>query len=168
MHKTNRYRPWNSQGSQLKISKASNPLAEKMMRDPSSPGLFELINGSPYLGGHRGGHRLFLCNLPQQFGLPCAQELCHLGLELLDPIHWYVVHISVLHRPDHRYLQLNGNGVVLWLFEDFGNALAAIDLCLRLGVQFGTELSECGEFPELREVSLELPGDLFHGFELSR
>jgi hypothetical protein len=32
--------------------------------------------------------------------------------------------------------------------------------------QFRTELSR--EFPKLREVALELSGDLFHGFELRR
>ena len=61
---------------------------------------------------------------------------------------------------------LDGHGAVLRLLEYFDDALATIDLRLRLGIEFRTELSEGREFSKLREVTFQLSGNLFHGFEL--
>ena len=109
-----------------------------------------------------------LRDLAEQLGFAGGQELRQLGLELLDPLHRHVIHISVLHRPDHRHLDLDRNRVVLRLLEDLHDALAAVDLRLRLGIQFRAELREGRQFPELGEVALELSGDLLHGFDLRR
>ena len=97
-----------------------------------------------------------------------ARKSVHVGLELLDPLDRHVVHVAVLHRPDHRHLHLDRHRVVLPLLEELDDALAAIDLGLRRRVELGAELREGGELAELREVALELPGDLLHRLELRR
>src|SRR4029078_3662954 len=89
-----------------------------------------------------------------------------LRLELLDPLHWHIVYIAVLNRPDDRDLDLHGNRAVLRLFEEFNNALAAIDLSLRRRVELPAELRKGREFAELLQITFELSGDLFHRLEL--
>ena len=130
--------------------------------------LLELVGRGLQLGRQRVAERLFLADLREQLGLPRGQELRQLGLELLDPLHRHVVHVPVLDRPDHGHLDLDGNRVVLRLLEDLHDALAAVDLRLRLGVEVRAELRERRQFAELREVALELPGDLLHRLELRR
>src|SRR5262249_58636581 len=58
------------------------------------------------------------------------------------------------------------NWVVLRLFEDLDDALATVNLCLRLGIQLRAELGERRQLAKLREIALELPCNLLHGFEL--
>jgi hypothetical protein len=49
----------------------------------------------------------------------------------------------------------------LRLLEDLHDALATVDLRLRFGIQIRAELREGGQFPKLRKLALELPGDCF-------
>jgi len=56
-------------------------------------------------------------------------------LEFLDPIHWHIIHVAVLDRPDHGNLGLDRNRTVLRLLENLDDALATVDLRLRLGIQ---------------------------------
>ena len=57
---------------------------------------------------------------------------------------------------------------MLRLFEDLDDALATVDLRLRLSIQLRAELGERRQLSELGEVTLELPGNLLHRFELRR
>src|SRR5262249_20391985 len=58
------------------------------------------------------------------------------------------------------------NRAVLRLFKHLHDALAAIDLCLRLRIKFRTELGKRREFAELCEISLKLSRDLLHRLQL--
>ena len=71
-----------------------------------------------------------------------------------------------MHRPQDGGLDFDGDGIVLLLFEDFDDALAAFELGLGFGVEIGAELGEGGQFAVLGEVELDAAGDLFHGLEL--
>src|SRR5215468_6142195 len=139
-----------------------------MAIDRSLPGLFELIGCGLQVGRQGGTKGLLFGDLPEQLGFARGQELRQAGLELLDPVHGYMVYVSILNPPKHRYLHFDRDRVVLGLLEDFHDALAAVDLRLRFGIEFRTELCECRQLPKLRELPLELPGDLLHGFELCR
>ena len=80
----------------------------------------------------------------------------------------HVVHVAVLDGPDHRHLHFDRHRVMLRLLEELDDALAAIDLGLRRRVELRAELGERRQLAELREVALELAGDLFHRPELRR
>src|SRR5262249_567801 len=110
---------------------------------------------------------LLLANPDKELVLPGGQEVRQLGLELLDLFHGHLIYVSVLHRPNYRHLDLDRDRVVLRLLEDFHDAFAAVDLRLRFGIEVRTELREGRELAELREIALELSGDLLHAFELS-
>ena len=71
-----------------------------------------------------------------------------------------------MNRPDHGHLSLDSDWAVLGLLEDFHNALAAIDLRLRLCVEFRAKLREGRQLTKLCEISFQLTRDLLHGFEL--
>ena len=95
-----------------------------------------------------------------------VKKVCPARLELFDSIHRHVIDVSVLHRPDHADLDFDRNRAVLGLLEQLDDALPAIDLRLRRGIQLRAELRERRQLPKLCEVSLELPGHLLHGLEL--
>ena len=61
-----------------------------------------------------------------------------------------------------------GIGLYCVLLENFHDALAALELRLRLGVEVGTELRERRQFAELRQVALDAAGHLFHRLDLRR
>src|SRR5215831_20929043 len=106
-----------------------------MAIDRSLPGLFELIDCGLQVGRQGGTKGLLFADLPEQLGFARRQELGQAGLELLDPVHGHMVYISVLNPPKHRYLYFDRDRVVLGLLEDFHDALAAVDLGLRFGIE---------------------------------
>src|SRR6202142_3439348 len=132
----------------------------------SFPCLLELVGDGFQLRHQRGVESFFIVDFPEQFSSPRGQVVSQLILEFLDPICRNIIHIAVLSRPNHSYLNLDRNRAVLRLLEDLDNALAAVDLRLRLGIQFRAELSEGCQFAKLSEVTLELSSNLFHGLEL--
>jgi hypothetical protein len=132
----------------------------------SLPGFFELISCSLQLGGQGRADRLLLSDSPKQLRFTRGEELRQAGLEFFHPIHGYLVYVSILYSPNHRYLNLNRNGVVLRLLEDLHDALTAVDLGLSLVIKFRAELRERRQLSKLGEVSLELSGNLLHCFEL--
>ncbi len=77
-----------------------------------------------------------------------------LAWKSLMRLHRHVVHVAVLHRPEHRHLDLDRDRVVLRLLEDLDDALAAFELRLRLRIEVGAELRERRQFAELRQVAL--------------
>jgi len=139
-----------------------------MAIERSLPGLFELIDGGLQLGRQVGTKGLLFGDFPEQLALARRQELRQAGLELFDPLHGHMVYVAILGCPKHRYLDLDRDRVVLGLLEDFHDALAAVDLRLRFGIEFRAELCERRQFSKLREFPLELSGDLLHGLELCR
>ena len=54
------------------------------------------------------------------------------------------------------------------MLEDLHDALATVNLCLRLGVEVRPELRERRQLPKLGEVPFELSSNLLHSFELGR
>src|SRR6267143_2140940 len=134
----------------------------------SCPRLCECVGDGLQLGLQCVAERVFPFDRGEQLDVPRGQKIHECGLEGPDPRHRHSVHVSVLHRPDDGHLDLDGNGVALRLFENLHDALATVDLRLRLGVEVGAELRECRQLPELRELALELAGDLLHGLELGR
>src|SRR5580692_13184727 len=132
----------------------------------SFPSLFEFVGHSFQLRHQRGAEPFLVVDFLEQLSLARTQILSQLILEFLDPICWHIIHIAVLSRPNHSYLNLDRNRAVLGLLEDLDNALAAVDLRLRLGIKFRAELGEGCQFAELSEVTLELSSNLFHGLKL--
>src|ERR1700745_912094 len=100
----------------------------------STPALFELLCRGLQLSRQRGSELLFSTDFLQQFGPPCRQEFCQLGLVLLDAVNRYLVQVPILDRPEDGHLNLNWNGTVLGLLEDLHDPLSAINLRLRLGI----------------------------------
>src|SRR5204863_5099851 len=74
--------------------------------------------------------------------------------------------ITVLHRPQDRDLFLDGNGVVLDLFEELDNPIATIEARFGGGVEIGPELGKRRQLTELREVELDLTSHLFDRLDL--
>ncbi len=74
--------------------------------------------------------------------------------------------IAVLHRPHDRDLLFDRNRVVLFLLEKLDDALAAIEPRLGGGVEIRAELRKGRQLAELREVELDLAGDLFDRLDL--
>jgi hypothetical protein len=68
----------------------------------------------------RRAEHLFLSYLPQQPRLSGTQEICQLLLVFLDSLQGDIVHVSILDRPDHCDLDLNGNWAVLCPGEQDG------------------------------------------------
>src|SRR6266480_4472398 len=96
----------------------------------SLPPFLELLCRGLQLGGQSGGELLFASDFLQQFGRPCCQEFCKLGLVLFDPVNRHRVQVPILNGPEHRHLDLNWNWTVLGLLEDLHNPLTPIDLSL--------------------------------------
>src|SRR5215510_9216498 len=130
------------------------------------PRLFEFAGDGLQVGRQRVTERLFLVDPGEQLGFPGGQEFRELGLELFDPVHRHLIQVAILHGPDHSHLDVDGNRVVLRLFEDFHDALAAVDLRQGFRVEVRTELRKSRQFPKLSKVALEVSRHLLHRFQL--
>src|ERR1041385_23784 len=128
--------------------------------------LLELRHRRLQLRGQRVADGLFLLQLAHQLVLSSGEEFGEFGLEILDLIDRDVVHEIVLDGPEDGDLHFDQERAVLLLLEDFDDALAAFEHALRLGIEIGAELSEGRQLAELRQVSLDAAGDLFHGLDL--
>src|ERR1700730_3690133 len=88
-------------------------------------------------------------------------EVAHLGNR-------NAVEIAVGAGPDHAHLLFHLQRRELRLFQKFGQARTARQQALRRGVEVGAELRERRHFAVLREIALDLAGDLFHRLGLRR
>src|SRR5215831_14989424 len=132
----------------------------------SLPGLFESVSRRFQVAGQSLANGFFGRDPFEQFWLMQGHELCELALEFFGSSHRHIIRISFLDRPEHRHLDFHWNGTVLWLLEDFDDALATVDLSLSLCVQLRSELGKGGQFTKLCKLALELAGDLFHCLDL--
>src|SRR5262249_44815825 len=126
----------------------------------------ELLGCSFQFTSQSGADGLLLSDSPKQVRFARGEELRQTRLEFLHAIDAYLVHISILHSPYQRYLNIHRDRVVLRLLEDLHDALASVDLRLGLGIKFRAELRERRELSKLGEIPLELSGHLLHGFQL--
>ena len=85
--------------SKSKMPRAALPTFTTFATLGSTPALFELLCRGLQLSRQRGSELLFSTDFLQQFGPPCRQEFCQLGLVLLDTVNRYLVHVSILNRP---------------------------------------------------------------------
>ena len=92
-------------------------------------------------------------------------ELLFVGANGLDR---HRVQITVGGGIDDRHLLLDGERLILRLFQDLDQAAAAIELIERGLVEVGTELRERRELAVLREVEAQRAGHLPHRFHLRR
>ena len=83
------------------------------------------------------------------------------GAEVLD---FNVVEEAVDPGEEDGDLPLGREGLELGLLEEFGEALAAVELVERDLVEVGAELGEGGEFAVLGEIEFERCADLLGGF----
>src|SRR6266446_8543933 len=72
------------------------------------------------------------------------------------------VEITVGACPDHANLLFHLQRRELRLLQKFGQTRAAVQETLRRGVEVGAELRERRHFAVLRELTLDLAGDLLH------
>src|SRR5882762_11262274 len=79
-----------------------------------------------------------------------------------------VIGKAVNRRPDDQHLLLDVHRLVLRLFQDFRQTLAASQLRLRRLVEVRSELSERSQLAILRQVETQTSGNLLHGFDLGR
>src|SRR4030095_14846598 len=75
----------------------------------------------------------------------CQQKGCESSSFPLDLLGTQLA--GILDGPDHRHRYLHRNRIVLGQLEDLDDALAAIDLCLCLGVQFRAEAPPADSLP---------------------
>ena len=96
-------------------------------------------------------------------GAHVAQQL---GLEAAHGGDLDRIEIAVNAGIDHHHLLLDLHRRELRLLEQLGQARAAIEQALGGGVEVGAELGEGGHLAILRELALDLAGDLLHRLHL--
>src|ERR1700761_1696273 len=78
------------------------------------------------------------------------------------------IEIAVGAGPDHANLLFHLQRRELRLLQEFGQARATVQQTLRRGVEVGAELRERRHFAVLRQLALDLAGDLLHRLGLRR
>src|SRR5262245_40146668 len=110
-------------------------------------------------------NRLLIANRGERRPL-VFEELQKFALEVTDAFDRDVVNVAVRRGPDHRNLFLDVHRLVLRLFENLGQTLAAGQLALRGGVEVGGELGEGRHRAVLREFQPQRARDLLHRLDL--
>src|ERR1022692_1023662 len=109
---------------------------------------------------------LLLHDGAQQATLGRVDVLVKLLLEVANLIHRQIVEESSGAREDDQNLLGKRQRRKLILLQQFDQALAAIELCLRGLVEIAAELRKRGQFAVLREFQLQRSSHLPHGLNL--
>ena len=110
--------------------------------------------------------RLFLLDRIQDTWPLAPQEADERRLPILDLRRGHLVDEPLRARVDDRHLLGEGDGLVLVLLEQLGQARPALELVARRGVEVGCELGEGRELAVLSEVEPQLARNLPHGLGL--
>src|SRR5579862_1169003 len=92
------------------------------------------------------------CDVVEERGLAGVEVLVEAVFEFADAVDLDVVEEALGSGEEDDDLLLGGKRLELGLLEQFGEALAAVELVLRDLVEVAAELREGGEFAVLREV----------------
>src|SRR6185437_8059181 len=123
---------------------------------------FEFLDGRGHLGFEIVTQRLLGADLIEDGGVAVFEEAVEFLLELTATLDWDVIEETLGSGEDDRNLLFERQGLVLVLFENRGEVLAAIELLLRSLVEIGAELGEGRERAILRQIETERTGDLLH------
>src|ERR1017187_3650421 len=126
----------------------------------------ELFDNGLYLGGEVRVQDLLSADFVEHAAVRVIHEAVQLGFELTADIHWQIVQVALGAGPDNHDLLFDGQGLILVLFEDLDEVLAAIELLLRRLVEVAAELGKRGQFAILRQVEAHAAGEGLHGLGL--
>src|ERR1017187_7575043 len=126
----------------------------------------ELFDNGLYLGGEVRVQDLLSADFVEHAAVRVIHEAVQLGFELTADMHWQIVQVALGAGPDNHDLLFDGQGLILVLFEDLDEVLAAIELLLRRLVEVAAELGKRGQFAILRQVEAHAAGEGLHGLGL--
>src|SRR3974390_723678 len=109
-----------------------------------------------------------LADAVEDVDILAAQERQQAVLESAHLVERERVEIAVGAGPDHADLLFHLQRRELRLLEEFGQTRTAIQQALRRGVEIAAELRERRHFAVLRQLALDLAGDLLHRLGLRR
>src|SRR5205823_8478518 len=107
-------------------------------------------------------------NAVEDLDVLAAQQRQQAILESTHLVDRERIEIAVGAGPDHADLLFHLQRRELRLLQEFGQARAAVQEALRRGVKIGAELRERRHFAVLRQLTLDLAGDLLHRLGLRR
>jgi len=118
----------------IRRRKSRGLFIRQLFTSSSFPSFFELVRGGLQFRRQCWAEQFFCGDLCEKAYLACAEEFRQPQLKVFDALDWNVIEISVLDGPQDRHLNGGRNGTVLWLLEDFHDALSAINLGLRFRI----------------------------------
>src|SRR4051794_18330730 len=134
----------------------------------SSKRLGESLDHGLQLGGGIVAEIAGFADRVQNLDVLAAQQRQQAVLEAAHLVDRERVEIAVGAGPDHADLLFHLQRRELRLLQEFGQTRTAVQQALGRGVEVGTELRERRHFAVLRQLALDLAGDLLHRLGLRR